>query len=67
MSEPKFKIGQLVSYGLRGERRIVYTILQRLPSEGGGEHRNRIKAAGEPHKRVVREAELRDASHFENK
>jgi hypothetical protein len=65
MSEHKFKIGQWVSYGARGERRIVYTILQRLPSEGGGEPRYRIKAADEPHERVLREAELRDASHLE--
>jgi hypothetical protein len=35
--------------------------------EGGGEHKYRIKAADEPHERVVTEAELRDASHLENK
>jgi hypothetical protein len=67
MSEHKFKIGQWVSYGPPGQRRIVYTILQKLPSEGGGEHRYRIKAAGEPHERGVTEAEFRDASHLEDK
>jgi hypothetical protein len=65
MSEHKFKIGQLVRYGPPGERKIVYTILQRLPSESGSEPRYRIKTAGEPHARVVAEAELRDASHLE--
>jgi len=67
MNEHKFKIGQLVSYGPPGERRAVYTILQRLPSESGREPRYRIKATGEPHQRIVTEAELRDASHLENK
>jgi hypothetical protein len=62
MSEHKFKIGQWVSYGPPGQRKIVYTIVQRLPSEGGGEPRYRIKAADEPHERIVGEAELRDAS-----
>jgi hypothetical protein len=66
-SEHKFKIGQCVSYGPPGQRRIVYTILQKLPSEDGGEHRYRIKAADEPHERVVTEADLRDASRLENK
>jgi hypothetical protein len=66
MSEPKFKIGQWVTYGPLGQRKIIYTILQRLPSESG-ECRYRIKAADEPHERVVTEAELRDASHLENK
>jgi hypothetical protein len=59
MSEHKFKIGQWVSYGPPGQRRIVYTIVQKLPAESGGEPRYRIKAADE---RVVTEAELRDAS-----
>jgi hypothetical protein len=67
MSEPKFKIGQWVTYGPPGQRKIIYTVLQKLPSEGGGEHRYRIKAADEPHERIVTEAELRDASHLENK
>jgi hypothetical protein len=67
MSEHKFKIGQWVSYIPPGERRrTVYTILQRLPSEGGGEPRYRIKAAGKPHERVVTEGGLRDASAREN-
>jgi hypothetical protein len=56
MSEPKFKIGQWVSYGPPGQRRIVYTIVQKLPAESGGEPRYRIKAADEPHERVVTEA-----------
>jgi hypothetical protein len=30
-----------------GQRRIVYTIVQKLPSESGGERRYRIKAADE--------------------
>jgi hypothetical protein len=60
VSEHKFKIGQWVSYAPPGERRIVYTIVQKFPSESG-ECRYRIKAADEPHERVVREAELRDA------
>jgi hypothetical protein len=67
MTEHKFKIGQWVSYAPRGERRIVYTIVQKLPAERGGEHRYRIKAAAEPHERIVTEAELRDASHLEDK
>jgi hypothetical protein len=67
MSEPKFKIGQWVSYGPPGQRRIVYTIVQKLPAESGGEPRCRIKAADEPHERVVTVADLRDASHLENK
>jgi hypothetical protein len=58
--EHKFKIGQWVSYAPRGERRIVYTIVQKLPSEGG-ECRYRIKSADEPCERVAREAEIRDA------
>jgi hypothetical protein len=49
------------------EMKIVYTILQKLPSESGGEPTYRIKAADEPHDRIVTEAELRDASHLENK
>jgi hypothetical protein len=65
MTDHKFKIGQWVSYGPLGERRIVYTILQKLPSESDGKHRYRIKAAGEPHERIVTEAELRDASHLD--
>jgi hypothetical protein len=65
MSEHRFKIGQWVSCAPPGERRIVYTILQKLPSEGGGERRYRIRAAGEPYERVVTEAELRDASHLD--
>jgi hypothetical protein len=40
-------------------------IVQLLPPEDG-ERRYRVKAAGEPHERVVREAEIRDASHLEN-
>jgi hypothetical protein len=67
MTEHKFKIGQWVSYSPPGERRIVYTILQRLPAEGGGEPRYRIKAADEPHERVVSENELRGAAHLEGK
>jgi hypothetical protein len=66
VSEHKFKIGQWVSYASPGERRIVYTIVQKLPSESG-ECRYRIKAANEPHERVVEEVQLRDASHLENK
>jgi hypothetical protein len=66
MSEHKFRIGQWVTYGPPGQRRMLYTILQRLPSEGGGP-RYRIKAADEPHERIVNEAELRDASHLEDK
>jgi hypothetical protein len=68
MSEHKFKVGRWVTYGPPpGQRRIVYTILQQLPFESGGEPRYRIKAADEPHERVVTEAELRDASHLEDK
>jgi hypothetical protein len=63
MSEHKFKVGQWVSYAPPGERRIIYTVAQRLPSDGG-EPRYRIKAADEPHERVVGEAELRDASNW---
>ena len=66
MSEHKFNIGQWVLYGPPGQRKIVYTILQKLPSEGG-ECRYRIKAADEPHERIVTEAELRDASYQEDK
>ena len=65
MNEHQFKIGQWVTYGPPGQRKIIYTILQRLPSDSG-ECRYRIKAADEPHERVVMEAELRDASHLEN-
>jgi hypothetical protein len=65
VSDHKFRVGLWVSYAPPGERRIVYTIVQLLPPEGG-ECRYRIKAADEPHERVVREAELRDASRLEN-
>jgi hypothetical protein len=57
VSEHKFKIGQWVSYAPPGERRVVYTIVQLLPSEGG-ESRYRIKSVDEPHERVVRESEI---------
>jgi hypothetical protein len=65
MSEHEFKIGQWVTYGPPGQRRIVYTIRQKLPSESGGEPRYRIRAADELHDPVVTEAELRDASHLD--
>jgi hypothetical protein len=32
MSEHKYKIGQWISYGPPGQRRIVYIILQKLPA-----------------------------------
>jgi hypothetical protein len=66
MSEHKFKIGQWVSYGPPGQSKIIYTVLQRLPAEGD-ERRYRIKATDEPHERIVSEADLRDASHLEDK
>ena len=67
MSEHKFKIGQWVSYGPpRPKKNCLHH-----PAETslGGRRRAqyRIKAADEPHERVVTEAELRDASHLENK
>jgi hypothetical protein len=60
VSEHKFKIGQWVSYAAPGERRTIYTVTQLLPPEGGG-RRYRIKSVDEPHERVVRETEIRDA------
>jgi hypothetical protein len=54
----------VVSYAPLRERRVVHTVVQQLPSETG-ECRYRIKAAEEPHERVVMETELRDASHPE--
>jgi hypothetical protein len=46
MSEHKFKVGQWVTYGPPpGQRRIVYTILQQLPFESGGEPRYRVWTA----------------------
>ena len=66
MTEHKFKVGQWVTWGPLGQRRIVYTILQKLPFENGSEPRYRIRAADEPHQRIVTEAELRDASYLDN-
>jgi hypothetical protein len=65
MSDHKFKKGQWVRYAPQGEREIIYTVMQTVPSEAG-ECWYRIKAADEPHERVVMETELRDASHPEN-
>jgi hypothetical protein len=66
MSEHKFKIGQWVSYGPPGQRRILYTIVQKLPSEGGGERTYRIMAQTSPTNATSRRPELRDASHLES-
>jgi hypothetical protein len=65
VADHKFRVGQWVSYAPPGERRIIYTVVQVVPAEGD-KRRYRIKAADEPHERVVEEIELRDASNPEN-
>lgn len=61
MSEHKFKIGQTVHYmsGPRGAGHAgaTYKITQLLPAEDG-DFQYRIRNAGEPHERVVKESQL---------
>jgi hypothetical protein len=59
----KFKVGEIVFYtsGVGGRQRSdVFTIMQRLPAEGG-DYQYRIKAADEPFDRVAKESELETA------
>jgi hypothetical protein len=59
----KFKVGEIVFYtsGVGSSRRSdVFTIMQRLPAEGGN-YQYRIKSADEPFDRVVKESELETA------
>ena len=56
----RFKIGEIVFYasGVGSSRRSdVFTIMQRLPAEGGN-YQYRIKSADEPFDRVVKESQL---------
>jgi hypothetical protein len=57
----KFKVGQSVSFmsGPFGRSRTtdIYKITQLLPPEGD-DYQYRIKSAGEPHERVVKESQL---------
>ena len=62
-SDHKFKIGEIVFYtsGVGSSRRSdVFTIMKRLPAEGGN-YQYRIKSADEPFDRVVKESELETA------
>jgi hypothetical protein len=63
VSYHKFKIGQAVFYtsGVGSSRRSdVFTVMRRLPPEGG-DYQYRIKSANEPFDRVVKESELETA------
>ena len=63
VSSHRFKVGQTVFYTPdvgSGRRSGVFTIMQRLPPEGG-DNQNRIKSADEPFDRVVKESELETA------
>ena len=59
--EHKFKVGQSVSFASgsfgRGGTDGIYKVTQLLPPEGD-ECQYRIKNAGEPHERVVKESQL---------
>ena len=61
MNEHKFKVGQSVSYMSgpfgRGGLSGVYKITQLLPPEGD-DYQYRIKSAGEPHERGVKESQM---------
>jgi hypothetical protein len=62
VTEPKFKIGQLVYFYPRGAHRVdsapgLYQITRRLPAEDG-ESRYEIRNTLEEHNRVARENEL---------
>lgn len=65
MSEHKFKIGQMEEYasGPRGAGHAdaTYKVTQRLPAEDG-DFQYRIRNAGEPHERVVKESQLHRAA-----
>ena len=59
----RFKIGEIVFHASgvgSGRRSDVFTIMQRLPAEGGN-YQYRIKSADEPFDRVVKERELETA------
>ena len=63
VSHHKFKVGQTVLYtsGVgSSRRRDIFTVMQRLPPEGG-DYQYRIKSADEPFDRVVKEGELETA------
>jgi hypothetical protein len=64
LSDHKFKVGQSVSfaYNRRGQGGAsgIYKITHVLPVEGD-ERLYRVKSAGEPHERVVKEAEIERA------
>ena len=63
MSSHRFKVGQTVFYTFgvgSGRGGSVFTIMQRLPPEGG-DNQYRIKSADEPFDRVVKESELETA------
>jgi hypothetical protein len=61
MPEHKFKVGQSVSFVSgpfgRGSTNDIYRVTQLLPPEGD-DCQYRIKNAGEPHERVVKESQL---------
>jgi hypothetical protein len=61
VSSHRFKVGQTVIYTPGVSRRSgVFTIMRRLPPEGG-DNQYRIKSADEPFDRVVKESELETA------
>ena len=63
VSSHRFKVGQTVFYTSAvgsGPGGGVFTIMQRLPPEGG-DNQYRIKSADEPFDRVVKESELETA------
>jgi hypothetical protein len=61
VSGHKYKIGQLVNYLGRDRASGGYQITQLLPTEGEA-FQYRIKNVNEPHERVVKENELRNAA-----
>ncbi len=63
MSGHKFKVGQSVHY-TAGDIGNICEVMQALPCEGEN-FQYRIKCAGEPHQRLVKEYELYPAiTHF---
>ena len=63
MQTYKFQIGQTVFLDPVRSRNVpggAYIVTKKLP-ENNGEFEYRAKSVNEPHERVVRESELRDA------
>jgi hypothetical protein len=60
VSGHKYKTGQLVDYLRRARASGVYKITQLLPADGEA-FEYRIKNVKEPHERIAKEYELRNA------